>query len=184
MCLFRALAVHLPGKTGLETSTSKIFNDFLEKSGCDPKQFRGVLMDNLPVVEDVVEKNIFIYDINIEDEDFVGELARRSIGKNENTVKLLRYNNHIIYVNNIDNFFICFRCRTCDTFFHNADHFNKHLLRCKDRIKNIYPKNVYTLQETVFEKLDGFNIEYTKEQTLLKMSLFLTLNQFACHPKN
>ena len=36
-------------------------------------------MDNLPVVEDVVEKNIFIYDINIEDVDFVGELARRGI---------------------------------------------------------------------------------------------------------
>ena len=163
LCLFRALAVHLHGTTGLETSVSKIFNDFLGKSGCDPKQFRGVSMDNLPVVEDVVEKNIFIYDINIEDGDFVGELVRRSIGKYENTVKLLRYNNHIIYVNNIDNFFKCFRCLTCDAFFHKADHFNKHLLRCKDRIKN-----VYTLRETLFEKLDGFNIECTKEQTLFK----------------
>ena len=98
----------------------------------------------------------------------MGELARRSIGKHENTVKILRYNNHIIYGNNIDNFFKCFRCPTCDTFFHKADHFNKHLLRCKDRIENIYPKNVYTLRETLFEKLDGFNIEYTKEQTLFK----------------
>ena len=126
-------------------------------------------MDNLPIVEDVVEKNIFVYDIeDIEDGDFVGELARRSIGKYENTVKLLRYNNNIIYVNNNDNFFKCFRCPTCDTFFHKADHFNRHLLCCKDRIKNIYPKNVYTLRETLFEKLDGFNIEYTIEQTLFK----------------
>ena len=29
-------------------------------------------------------------------------------------------------------------------------------------------KNVYTLRETLFEKLDGFNIEYTKERTLFK----------------
>ena len=115
-------------------------------------------MDNLPVVEDVVEINIFIYDINIEDGDFVGELARRSIGKYENTVKLLRYNNHIIYVNNIDNFFKCFRCPTCHTVLNKADQFNKHLLRCKDRIKNIHPKNVYTLRETLFEKLHEFNI--------------------------
>ena len=163
-----ALAVHLHGTTSLETSTSKIFNDFLEKSGCEPKQFRGVSMDNLPIVEDVVEKNIFIHDIDIEDGDFVGELARRRFGKYENTVKLLRYNNHNIYVNNIDNFFKCFRCPSCDTFFHKADHFNRHLLCCKDRIKNIYPKNVYTLRETLFEKLDGFNIEYTIEQTLFK----------------
>ena len=33
-------------------------------------------MDNLPILEDVVEKNIFICDIDIEDADFVGELAR------------------------------------------------------------------------------------------------------------
>ena len=74
--MFRALAVPLHGTTNLETSTSKILNDFLEKLDCDPKQFRGVSMDNLPIVEDVVEKNIFIYDIDIEDGDFVGELAR------------------------------------------------------------------------------------------------------------
>ena len=120
------------------------------KNGCDPKQFRGVSMYNLPVVEDVVEKNIFIYDIDIEDGDFVGELARRIIGNYENTVKLLRYNNHIIYVNNIDNFFKCFRCPTCDTFFHKADHFNHHLLCCKDRIKNIYPKKcLYSTRDVV-----------------------------------
>ena len=59
-CLFRALAVHLHGTTNRETSTSVIFNAFLEKSGCDPKQFFGVSMDDLPKVEDVVEKNIFI----------------------------------------------------------------------------------------------------------------------------
>ena len=56
ICLFRALAVHLHGKTSLETSTCKIFNAFLEKSGRNPKQFCGVSMDNLPIVEDVVEK--------------------------------------------------------------------------------------------------------------------------------
>ena len=59
LCLFRELAVHLHGTTNLETSTSKIHNDILEKLGCDPEQFRGVSMDNLLVVEDVVERNIF-----------------------------------------------------------------------------------------------------------------------------
>ena len=44
-------------------------------------------MENLPFVEDVVDKKTpFIYDIDIEDGDFVGELARRSIGKYEITV--------------------------------------------------------------------------------------------------
>ena len=113
---------------------------FFKKSGYDPKQFRSFSIDNLSIDEDVVEKNIFIYDIDIEDGDFVGELARRIIEKYGNTVELLRYNNHIIHVNNIDNFFKCFRCPTCDTIFHKADHFNRHLICCKDRIKILTPK--------------------------------------------
>ena len=60
-------------------------------------------MDSLPLVEDVAEKSSYIYNIDIEDGDFVGELARRSIGKYENMAKLLRYNNHLIRVHIIDN---------------------------------------------------------------------------------
>ena len=74
------------GTTYLEKSRSMIFIAFLEKLGCDQKQFRGFLMDNLPIVEDAVKKNIFIYDIDIEEGDFVGELVRRNIGKHEITV--------------------------------------------------------------------------------------------------
>ena len=35
-------------------------------------------------------------------------------------------------------------------------------------MKNVYPKNVYQTQETLFDKLDSFGIEYTHEQTLFK----------------
>ena len=35
-------------------------------------------------------------------------------------------------------------------------------------MKNVYPKNVYETQETLFDKLDSFGIEYTHEQTLFK----------------
>ena len=42
----------------------KIFKDFLEKSGCDPKQFRGISKDNLPIIEDVVGK-VSLFTISI-----------------------------------------------------------------------------------------------------------------------
>ena len=74
-------------------------------------------MDHLPLVEYELEENIFIYDIDTKVGDFVGELARRSIDEDEKTVKLIRYNNHIIYVEKIKNFFKCIRCPTCDTIF-------------------------------------------------------------------
>ena len=60
----------------------------LEKSGCDPKQFCKTLMDNLPMVEDVLERKIFIYKSDTEDGVFMEVLARRSIGNYENTVNL------------------------------------------------------------------------------------------------
>ena len=44
-----------------------IFNDFLETFSNDPEQFRVVLRNNLLIVEDVAENNIFIYNINVED---------------------------------------------------------------------------------------------------------------------
>ena len=44
----------------------------------------------------------------------------------------------------------------------------RHLVTCSDRVKHIYPKNVYELRETLFEKLDAFNIPYRIEQKLFK----------------
>ena len=79
---FRALAVHSLGTTNLESSTAKTFKDLLEKLGCDPKQFCGFSMYILRILEDVVDKNNFIYDIDIQDGDSLRELARRNNGKN------------------------------------------------------------------------------------------------------
>ena len=81
-----------------------------------PNQFQGVHMNDIPFVEDLLTLNILLYDIDIVDENNIGESARRSVQKYDNTVQLLRYNNHICYVNNINAVFQSFRCPNCDTF--------------------------------------------------------------------
>ena len=53
-------------------------------------------------------------------------------------------------------------------FFNRPFNLERHLTTCSDRVKNVYPKNVYHTQETLFDKLDSFGIEYTHEQTLFK----------------
>ena len=35
-------------------------------------------------------------------------------------------------------------------------------------MKNVYPRNVYQIRETLFDKLDSFGIRYTSEQNLFK----------------
>ena len=166
LCLFRALAPHLHGNERLEEETSKLLNLFLVNStNLDPSKFQGIGMDDIPSVEDIVGINIFIYDIDLIDGAMVGELARRSIKKYEKTVQLIRYNSHICYVDNIHALFKAFRCPTCDTYFQKTGNLERHLVRCSERVKYIYPNNVYQLRETLFDKLDSFDIQYTDDQT-------------------
>ena len=64
--------------------------------------------------------------------------------------------------------FKAFRCTTCDKFFAKTGNLERHLVTCCHRVKHVYPKNVYELRETLFEKLDAFNIPYGSEQKLFK----------------
>ena len=169
LCFFRALALHFHGKERLEEETSKLFNFFLVSStNPDPSKFQGVCMDDIPSVEDIVGINIFIYDIDLIDGAKVGELARPSVKKYEKNVQLIRYNSHICYVDNINELFKAFRCSTCDTYFQKTGNLERLLVRCSERVKHIYPKNVYQLRETLFDKLDSFGIQYTDDQKLFK----------------
>ena len=80
LCLFRALALHLHGNEKLELETSKIFNLFLNNSEeRDVSKFQGVQLNDLPKVEDLLQLNIFLYDIDFVDGELIGELCRRSI---------------------------------------------------------------------------------------------------------
>ena len=140
ICMFRAVAVHLYGSAELETNAAKLFSDFLHESGHDAINFRGVSMDHLVFVENAIKHNIFIYDIDIEDGDFEGELARKSIEMYENNINLLRYNNHICYVDDINTFFKRFRCPIYEFFIKRAGNLHRHVKSCKDRIQRVYPK--------------------------------------------
>ena len=48
------------------------------KSGYDPKNFHGVSIDDLPLVEGIVEQNISFEDFYFQEGEYLGELVRRS----------------------------------------------------------------------------------------------------------
>ena len=121
MCLFRALGLHMHGNQRLEEETSKVFNLVINKmDGLSADQFQGVHMNDINFVEDLLTLSIVLYDIDIADGNIIGELARRSLQKYNNTVRLLRYNNPICYVSNINAVFQAFRCPNCDTIFNRT----------------------------------------------------------------
>ena len=46
----------------------------------------------------------------------------------------------------------------------------QQLTTYSERVKNVYPRNVYQIRETLFDKLDSFGIKYTSEQKTQKFS--------------
>ena len=142
--------------------------------GLSADHFQGVHKNDFLFVEDLLTLNILLYDIDIVDGNIIGELARRSVQKYENTVQLLRYNNHFCYVNNINAVFQSFRWPNYDTFSNKTFILERDSTTCRERVKNVYPRNIYQIRETVFDKLDSFGIKYTIEQKLFKTLAIFT----------
>ena len=145
----------------------QLFDIFINKMDrLSTDHIQGVHMNDNPTVEGLLTLNILMYDIDIVDGNIVGELARRSVQKYENTARLLRYNNHMCYVNNFNAVFQAFRCPNCDTILSSTINLERHLSICSDRVKNDYPRNGYRTRETLFDKLNSLGSKYTSEQKL------------------
>ena len=176
-CLFKALALQLHGNARLEEETSTLFNLFLINStNSEPSRFPGVCMDDIPSVEDIVGLNIFLNDIDFIDGARVGELAKRSIKKYEKNVQLTQYKGDICYVDNMHALFKAFCCPTCHTIFQKTGNLERHLVRCSERVRHIYPNIVHQLRKTLFDKLDSFDIQYTDDQKLFNLLVNLASN--------
>ena len=60
----------------------KISNSFIDKKDrLSPNQFKGVHMNDIPIVQDLLTLNILLYDIDIVDGNIIGELAKRTVQK-------------------------------------------------------------------------------------------------------
>ena len=80
LCLFKALTLNFHGNVKLEEATSRKFNLFLNNSEeGDVSNFQGVHLTDIPKVEDLLQLNIFVYDIDFVDGELIGEPCRRNI---------------------------------------------------------------------------------------------------------
>ena len=85
----------------LGEENSKMFYFFL--SHCEEgvlSKIQAVQINDIPKTEDILQLNIFLYDLSSVKGELTGELARKNIQKYDKGVLFLRYNIHIWYVKN------------------------------------------------------------------------------------
>ena len=144
LCLLRALVPHLHGSQRLEEENSKICTFSINRmDGLGPNQFKGVRMNNNPVVEDSPTRYSDIRHIYCR-----RKAARRSVQKYEFTLRLMRYNNQKWYVIHINAVFQPFCFLNCDNSSTKTLNFVRHFTTCSERVKKSIP-GLYL----IFEKL-------------------------------
>ena len=89
-------------------------------------------MNDNPIVEDLLILKLLPFDINFADGNIIGQLARQSVQKNEKTVRLLRFNNPIGYMSNINPHFQSLRCPNFDTFCNKIFNLERLLTGCSE----------------------------------------------------
>ena len=111
-------ALHLHGNQRLEENTKKILNTFINRvNGSSPHKSKGVHMNYIEVVEDLLTFSIPPEDMDSVDGNSVREFARLNVQKYKNTLRILRCSNHICYASNMNTVLQSFGCPNCDTFF-------------------------------------------------------------------
>ena len=61
--------MYLHGHNNLDAYTSQLFTEFTSNSGYDSKKLRGVSIDDLPLVAEIVQRNNFIYEFSFKKEN-------------------------------------------------------------------------------------------------------------------
>ena len=140
-------------------------------------------MNDIRTVKYLLNLNILLYDIDIVDGNIVGELARRSVQKNENTVRLLKYNNHICYVNNLIAVFHFFRCPNFDTFFNRTFNLEQRLTTCSERVKMSIRRTYIKHTELCSTSWTLLELNTLMRKPFSKTYLYSTFNRFACKKK-
>ena len=97
-------------------------------------------MNDNPIVEDLFQVNIFLYNTDTVDGAKTGEPVKRSVGKISKTVRLLPYNSHNCFVFKIIAFFKSCCCPSCDHFNIESGNVEMQLISSKEPDKHVFPR--------------------------------------------
>ena len=84
---------------------------------------------------------------------YIVEIDRRSMLKYEDTLNLMRYKNHFMYIKDLNQIRHSYRCKKCSKIFNNMEACNRHEKRCDELIRHTFIGGKYEASKSIFEKI-------------------------------
>ena len=122
------------------------------------------LSDEIEKVENHFKININVYtndectkEINEKtgekEKNYIVEIDRRSMLKYDDTLNLMRYKNHFMYIKDLNQIRHCYRCKKCSKIFKNMEACNRHEKKCDELIRHTFVGGEYKASKSIFEKV-------------------------------
>ena len=180
--MFRALAYDLYGNEDLQQNTKNLLQQFLSELRTDGADFQGIDENDIPILEELIDRNIQIFTILLDDDSkMFAKLTRRSSMNRLQTTSLLRYENHICWTADINKFLKKFRCYICDHFYDRSYNLVNHMKNCSETTQHKYPSGAYQLSDTIFDRLEEFNIIVPDELRLFPNLIVYDFESITVH---
>jgi hypothetical protein len=84
---------------------------------------------------------------------YIVEIDRRSMLKYEDTLNLMRYKNHFMYITDLNQIRHCYRCKKCSKIFNNMEACNRHEKLCDELIRHTFIGGKYEASKSIFKKI-------------------------------
>jgi len=128
------------------------------------KDFQGVCLDDLMVLEQLFGLNVYVYDLQeTEEGDIAARLVRRSAYSYKETMNLNLFEDHFSYVNDMEKYSHSFLCSKCDRLWKHVGMLHRHERACTGDVIYKYPGGVYHTQQTAFDRLEDEGIDVPEE---------------------
>ena len=73
--------------------------------------------------------------------------------KYDDTINLMRYKNHFMFIKDLNQIRHFYRCKKCSKIFKNMEACYRHEKKCDELIKHIFVGGEYKASKSIFEKV-------------------------------
>jgi hypothetical protein len=81
-------------------------------------------------------------------------IDRRSANLYEDSINLLRYNNHFMYIKNMDQMRHCYKCKKCNKIFKCDKQCNRHEKKCEILVQHEFKGGIYEPNKGIFKNIE------------------------------